>query len=146
MSKSPLDQGVPEMPAHMQESMPIDTNPALLSTTGKDLDINPDYSGLDTVLTPPEYFNHCGIKYDARTSSSLELNFESIETDTTKAILFNIFDENTGNILQEWFPKKLCSNLNEDAYSVRVWNVFANDKKKHLFPNFLKAEEVKARG
>lgn len=85
--------------------------------------------------TPPNFFfNQYDIKYDARIATSLELSFESIENDTTKAILLNIFDENTGKVVEEWFPKKLCSNLDEAACTIRVWDVFAKDKKGHLFP------------
>ena len=120
------------MPAHMLESPPLAAYANDLGAAPAEF--SPDYSGVDTVTTPEKYFNHCGIKYDSRIATSLELSFESVETDTTKAILFNIFDENTGRVVEEWFPKKLCSNLDEHACTVRVWEVFAKDKKGHLFP------------
>jgi hypothetical protein len=122
------------LPAHMRESMPIDTKPAFSFPSERDLEFSPDYTGLDTVTTPEKYFNHYSVKYDTRISTSIKLSFKSIETDTTKAILLNIFDENTGELVEEWFPKKLCSNLDEAACTIRVWEVFARDKKGHLFP------------
>tara|TARA_R110000764_G_scaffold58467_3_gene127095 strand:+ start:6365 stop:6775 length:411 start_codon:yes stop_codon:yes gene_type:complete len=105
------------MPAHMLESPPLTT-----------------YSEATANTVTANFQNHLGIKYDIRISSSIELSFESVETDTDKAILLNIFNENTGEVVEEWFPKKLCSNLDEHACTIRVWDVFAKDKKGHLFP------------
>lgn len=79
--------------------------------------------------TPMPY----GIKVDSRTATSTELKFQSIEADTNKAILLNIVQEYTGEELQEWFPKKLCSNLDTANCTIRVWSVFLEDKKAHLF-------------
>jgi len=82
---------------------------------------------------PEEYNNDFGIRYDTRTGSSIELKFDSIEADTDKAILINITNTSTGEMLVEWFPKKLMTNLNESNCTIRCWSVFAEDKKAHLF-------------
>jgi hypothetical protein len=112
------------MPPHMQESMPIDTKPAF-SFPSQAAEANP---------IPANFRNQYDVKYDTRIATSIQLSFESIETDTPKAILLNIINENTGELIEEWFPKKLCSNLDEAACTIRVWEVFAKDKKGHLFP------------
>jgi hypothetical protein len=116
------------MPRHMRESMPIDTNPAFSFPSEEELCETP----VSTI--PAKFQNQYDVKYDTRIATSIQLSFESIETDTTKAILLNILNENTGELIEEWFPKKLCSNLDEAACTIRVWEVFAKDKKGHLFP------------
>jgi hypothetical protein len=120
------DDNLP-LPAHMRESMPIDTKPAFSFPSEAASISHPSD-------IPANFQNPYGVKYDTRISTSIELGFESVETDTAKALLLNIFDENTGKVLEEWFPKKLCSNLDEHACTIRVWEVFAKDKKGHLFP------------
>jgi hypothetical protein len=130
------ESNIQGMPAHLLESPPVEAyEPETLKLGAAPADFSPDYSGLDSVTTPEKYWNHYSIRYDTRIASSLELNFESIEAHTPKAILLNIFNENTGEVLAEWFPKKLCSNLDDFACTIRVWEVFAKDKKKHLFPD-----------
>ena len=83
---------------------------------------------------PANFQNDCGIKYDLRTDSSVEIKFQNMVVRTTeRAVLLNIMHPTTGEMLEEWFPKKLCSNLDEAAGTIRCWTVFAEDTKKHLW-------------
>jgi len=84
-------------------------------------------------LVPLNYQNDSGIKYDTRIATSTPIVFQSIERCTERAILLNILNTNTGEMLEEWFPKKLMSNLDESACTIRCWTVFAEDKKQHLW-------------
>jgi hypothetical protein len=83
-------------------------------------------------LTPEEFVNPYGVKYDARVLTSEVIIITEVKTFTEKAILVVAANPDTGELTDEWFPKKLCSNLSEDAGTMCVWNVFVNDNKPHL--------------
>jgi len=75
-----------------------------------------------------------GIKNDSRTANSILLNFTEVKADTPKAICLTLLDYDTGELIEEWFPKKLCSNMNTVANTVHVWDVFMNEHKVDLIP------------
>ena len=41
------------------------------------------------------------------------------------AILFTLLDLTTGEVVEKWIPKTLCSNLHPEGYYIYVWSVFA---------------------
>ena len=40
------------------------------------------------------------------------------------AILFTLLDLTTGEVVEKWVPKKLCSNLHPEGRWIWVWEVF----------------------
>jgi len=73
-----------------------------------------------------------GIKCDTRTDNSILLSFVSVERDTQKAILLNVVDQKSGEIIEEWFPKSVCSNLDTVSHHINVWDKFMKDQKPYL--------------
>ena len=82
---------------------------------------------------PTQFINSYGIRYDSRVLTATKLNFLAIMASTERAILLELMHPVTGEILEEWFPKKICQNLDEGECTILVWNQFLNDQKQHLF-------------
>lgn len=57
-------------------------------------------------------------------------------------ILIGVYDSEDGIVRDFWVPKKLCSNLDIDACSVYIWEVFLEGKKGALL-ELLKQEKVR---
>jgi len=73
-----------------------------------------------------------GIKCDTRTDNSILLSFVSVERDTQKAILLTVVDQKSGEVIEEWFPKSVCSNLDTVSHHINVWDKFMKDQKPYL--------------
>jgi hypothetical protein len=82
---------------------------------------------------PEQYKNDSGIRFDVRVGTSTQVKFQSIERCTERAILLNILPCGVGEMLEEWFPKKVCTNLNESDCTIRVWTIFLEAQKAHIY-------------
>lgn len=78
--------------------------------------------------------NAYGIKTDSRTANSILLQFVEVMAETPKAICLKVLDHDTEQLIEDWFPKKLCSNMNTVKNEVHVWDVFMEQHKADLIP------------
>lgn len=97
--------------------------------------------GKDTTDTGNDTGNAYGIKIDSRTDSAILLHFHEVKAETAKAICLAVTDYTTGQVMDDWFPKKLCSNMNTVKNCVHVWDVFMKEHKADLIPPELREEE-----
>ena len=75
------------------------------------------------------------VKYNGNTTyvekGSVQIPFVEVKHMTHEgdkesgAILFTLLDLSTGEVVEKWIPKKLCTNLHPEGYYIYVWNVFA---------------------
>lgn len=75
-----------------------------------------------------------GIKVDSRTANCILLTFVEVVAETQKAICLAVLDHDTEQVIEDWFPKKLCSNMNTVKKTVHVWDVFMEEHKADLIP------------
>lgn len=100
-------------------------------------DFSEDTSACDTTGNQGSWLEDCksmirhngNITYVER--SMVQIPFVTVEHMTQEgdeeagAILFTLADLTTGEIVDQWIPKKLCTNLNPEGYYIYVWDVFA---------------------
>lgn len=63
-----------------------------------------------------------------------KLKYTEIQKETDKAMCFRVCDYTNGGWFDEWFPKKLCSNLDPVDKTFWVWGVFLETHKPDLIP------------
>ncbi len=67
-----------------------------------------------------------------RVENAVEITFTGFQRVTDKAFLVTVLDVEAKQYLDEWFPKKLCSNLDLESNTFYCWDVFVKDKKPYL--------------
>lgn len=81
--------------------------------------------------------DHCKIEPDSRLGSALLISFEELVRVTQEgnkyggAILVVLLTADNREV-DQWLPKKLCSNLDLTHNTVCVWDTFMNERIKEL--------------
>tara|TARA_R110000772_G_C13014992_1_gene409842 strand:- start:152 stop:538 length:387 start_codon:yes stop_codon:yes gene_type:complete len=100
-------------------------------------DLPEDTSACDTEGNKGGWLADCAsmIKHNGNITyieqGSVKLPFVTVEHMTQEgnkeggAILFTLLDLTTGEIVDQWIPKKLCTNLLAGSQYIYVWGVFA---------------------
>lgn len=100
-------------------------------------DLPQDTSACDTAGNQGSWLEDCKsmIRYNGNITyverSMVQIPFVTVEHMTQEgdeeagAILFTLADLTTGEIVDQWIPKKLCTNLHADEQYIYVWDVFA---------------------
>tara|TARA_R110002153_G_scaffold2684_6_gene12957 strand:+ start:606 stop:998 length:393 start_codon:yes stop_codon:yes gene_type:complete len=96
-----------------------------------------DTSACDTAGNKGSWLEDCKsmIKHNGNITyverSMVQIPFVTVEHMTQEgdeeagAILFTLLDLSTGEIVDQWIPKKLCTNLHAGSQYIYVWDVFA---------------------
>lgn len=81
-----------------------------------------------------------------RLSSAIKILFEKFKRETDKGFCVSLLNRRTDEYVDEWFPKKLCSNLDFAEQTFYCWEVFMAAAKPHLLADSDRPEfELKAR-
>lgn len=59
---------------------------------------------------------------------NIKMGFVDIKHYTAKAILFETYKPDSGELYEQWLPKGVCSNLDYKGKFVYVWNQFAEEQ------------------
>lgn len=94
--------------------------PVTTSTLLTDLPVASKYSSL------------CKVEPSHRLTENQKLKFHELVKDTTKAICLCFLESDTGEAVDEWFPKGVCANLNLTDNTVYVWDKFLRDAKPYF--------------
>ena len=93
----------------------------------------------DSLMSP--YSPICKIEEAYRLSESTQLHYVELIHYTQErnkqagALLVSICNQDTGEIEEHWFPKKLCSNLDTALSTFYCWTPFLETNKNSLIPD-----------